>query len=88
MAYSRLITGFTQLEKKHENEKKKNHIGNSQNNSKDFTLITHPASMPATIAQPISLYSSGVELPKATPWIEASGNIKWPEKYWVTDGSR
>ena len=44
--------------------------------------------MPATIAQPISLYSSGVELPKATPWIEASGNIKWPEKYWVTDGSR
>lgn len=75
MAYSRLITGFTQLEKKHENEKK-NHIGNSQNNSKDFTLITHPASMPATIAQPISLYSSGVELPKATPWIEASGNIK------------
>ena len=75
IAYSRLITGFTQLEKKHENEKK-NHIGNSQNNSKDFTLITHPASMPATIAQPISLYSSGVELPKATPWIEASGNIK------------
>ena len=75
MAYSRLITGFTQLEKKHENEKK-DHIGNSQNNSKDFTLITHPASMPATIAQPISLYSSGVELPKATPWIEASGNIK------------
>ena len=75
MAYSRLITGFTQLEKKHENEKT-NHIGNSQNNSKDFTLITHPASMPATIAQPISLYSSGVELPKATPWIEASGNIK------------
>ena len=77
MAYSRLITGFTQLEKKnHENGKKKDHIGNSQNNSKDFTLITHPASMPATIAQPISLYSSGVELPKATPWIEASGNIK------------
>ena len=62
--------------KNHENEKKKDHIGNSQNNSKDFTLITHPASMPATIAQPISLYSSGVELPKATPWIEASGNIK------------
>ena len=76
MAYSRLITGFTQLEKKHENEKKIKHMGNSQNNSKDFTLITHPASMPATIAQPISLYSSGVELPKATPWIEASGNIK------------
>ena len=32
-----------------------------------MTGLTQPASIPATIAAPISLHSAGVEVPRATP---------------------